>query len=91
MSGIEQIESIGRFELKNGVPKVVVGSGTSYTCQLIGDGSAVLYGSMDAKNWVWIARMESTADESDSFTGDHAWRYLKCDIAGTAIFYGNRG
>lgn len=88
---LEQIESIGRFELKNGVSKVVVGSGTTYTFQLIGNGSATLYGSLDGENWVWIARMESTTAESDSFTGDHTWRYLKADIVGTATFYGNRG
>jgi hypothetical protein len=87
----KNIQSLGRFELKNGVSKVVEGMTTTYTFQLIGDGDAMLYGSLDDKHWTLIAEMSATTANPDSFVGQHTWRYLKAAITGTAVLYGNRG
>ena len=88
---MESIESLGRFELKHDVLRNIIGPATTYTFQLTGDGTAKIYGSLDAVNWVWMAEMTSTNQESDSFAGQHTWRYMKAEITGDAKLYGNRG
>ncbi|WP_417212098.1 hypothetical protein [Acinetobacter venetianus] len=88
---MDTIAAIGRFDLKNGISKMIVGSATTYTFQLVKNGSATLLGSMDDENWTTIAEMTATVDTPDSFVCTHTWRYLKADITGSAILWGNRG
>ena len=87
----KNIESLGRFELKHGVSRFVIGTATTYTFQLVGDGEAKLYGSLDDEHWTLIAELSATSAIPDSFVAQHTWRYLKAEITGTSLLYGNRG
>lgn len=88
---MEQILSQGRFELKHNIPKMVVGSGSTYTFQLVGNGSATVYGSLDGENWNWVVEMTSTQENADSAVLTHTWRYLKVMASGDVKLWGNRG